>query len=104
MFSHREVKVQHLAPLSLHTIRRRFMVVEGLGLESHSQSGSRFVALPVQSLRVQGDSRLRGKRLGASPAQRMRLQGDSRLKSVCVCVRVCVSVDTMCICRETVMP
>ena len=89
MFSHREVKVQRLAPLSLslflslHTIRRRFMVVEGLGLESHSNSGSRFEALPVQSLRVQGDSRLRGKRLGASPAQGMRLQGDSRLESVC---------------------
>ena len=88
-FSHREVKVHCLAPLSLtlslslHTIGRRFMVVEGLGLESHSNSGSRFVALPVQSLRVQGDSRLRGKRLGASPAQRMRLQGDSRLESVC---------------------
>ena len=69
--------------LSLHTIRRRFMVVEGLGLESHSNSGSWFVASPVQSLRVQGDSRLRGKRLGASPAQRMRLQGDSKLEFVC---------------------
>ena len=71
-------------------------MVEGLGLESHSNSGSRFVALPVQSLRVQGDSRLRGKRLGASLAQGMRLQGDSRLESVCWWVRVymcvCVSV------------
>ena len=58
-------------------------MVEGLGLESHSNSSSRFVALPVRSFRVQGNSRLRGKRLGASPAQGMRLQGDSGLESVC---------------------
>ena len=61
MLSHREIKVQHLASLSLslHTILQYGTWV----LEAHSNSVSRFVALLVQSLRVQGDSRFSGLRL-----------------------------------------